>query len=142
MIQSGDFDFSFSGIKTATLYMVKKIKNLTEEIREEICYEFEEAVTETLVSKTLRAAEKYRPKTVIMGGGVSANIHIQKTFGETFKKRFPDMEILAPSKDLSTDNALMIAAAGYARMLHNPKKLLEPGEQKIKFLRANGNLSL
>lgn len=142
MIHSDDFDFSFSGIKTAVLYMVKKIENLTEEIREEICYEFEEAVTETLVSKTLRAAEKYLPKTIIMGGGVTANIHIQKSFKETFEKNFPDMEILVPNKDLSTDNALMIAVAGYMSAFHNQKKILEPDGRKIKALRADGNLSL
>lgn len=142
MIHSDDFDFSFSGIKTAVLYMVKKIENLTEEIREEVCYEFEEAVTETLVSKTLRAAEKYRPKTIVMGGGVTANIHIQKVFKDTFEKKFPDTEILVPDKDLSTDNALMIAVAGYARMLHAPLKILEAGGRKIKNLRADGNLSL
>ncbi|MBI2120351.1 MAG: tRNA (adenosine(37)-N6)-threonylcarbamoyltransferase complex transferase subunit TsaD [Parcubacteria group bacterium] len=142
MIHSDDFDFSFSGIKTAVLYMVKKIPELSEGIREEICYEFEEAVTETLLSKTLRATEKYRPKTVIMGGGVTANIHIQKAFKETFTKEFPDTEVLIPEGELSTDNALMIAAAGYARALHAPEKILEPGGRKIKSLRANGNLRL
>lgn len=142
MIHSDDFDFSFSGIKTAVLYMVKKIENLTEEIREEICYEFEEAVTETLVSKTLRPVEKYLPKTIIMGGGVTANTHIQKSFKETFEKNFPDMEILVPNKALSTDNALMIAVAGYMSAFHNPKKILEPDGRKIKALRADGNLSL
>jgi N6-L-threonylcarbamoyladenine synthase len=142
MIHSDDFDFSFSGIKTAVLYMVKKIENLTEEICEEVCYEFEEAVTETLLSKTLRAAEKYQPKTIIMGGGVTANIHIQKSFKETFEKRFPDTKILVPNKDLSTDNALMIVVTGYMRALHNPKKILEPDGRKIKALRADGNLIL
>jgi N6-L-threonylcarbamoyladenine synthase len=142
MIHSDDFDFSFSGIKTAVLYMVKKIENMTEEIREEICYEFEEAVTETLLSKTIRATEKYLPKTVIIGGGVTANIHIQKSFTETFKNQFPDIEILTPKKYLTGDNALMIAVAGYMRMLHNSKKMLEPNGRKIKVLRADGNLSL
>lgn len=146
MIHSDDLDFSFSGIKTAVLYMVKKIENLTEgisqELREEICYEFEEAVTETLLSKMLRAAEKYEPKTIIMGGGVTANRHIQKSFKETFEKELPGTEILVPEKDLSTDNALMIAVAGYARALRDPKKILEPNARKIKALRADGNLSL
>jgi N6-L-threonylcarbamoyladenine synthase len=146
MIHSDDFDFSFSGIKTAVLYMVKKITalpgGLTEEIREEVCYEFEEAATETLVSKTLRAAQKYQPKTIILGGGVTANIHIQKTFKATFEREFPDTKILVPEKDLSTDNALMIAVAGYTRIIHEPKKVLEAGGRKIKLLRADGNLSL
>lgn len=142
MIRSGDFDFSFSGIKTAVLYMVKKIKNLTEDIRGEICYEFEEAVTETLVSKTIRAAEKFHPKTVIIGGGVAANTHIQKIFKKTFLEQSPDTKILIPEKDLSTDNALMISVAGYARAMHDPKNILEPDGRKIKILRADGNLRL
>ncbi len=145
MIRSDDFDFSFSGIKTAVLYMVKKIEDsigLTEEIREEVCYEFEEAVTDTLLSKMLRASEKYCPETIIMGGGVTANSHIKKVFKETFEKEYPETKILVPTNDLSTDNALMIALAGYMRALHDPKKILTPASKKLKNLSADGNLKL
>ncbi|MCX6739174.1 MAG: tRNA (adenosine(37)-N6)-threonylcarbamoyltransferase complex transferase subunit TsaD [Candidatus Parcubacteria bacterium] len=142
MLHSDDFDFSFSGIKTAVLYMVKKIEEMTEDIREEICYEFEEAVAETLMSKTLRAAEKYNPKTILMGGGVSANSYLQEIFKKTFQQNFPDAEISIPEKDCSTDNALMIAIAGYLRALHDPKSILSPDSEKIREMQADGNLAL
>ncbi|MCX6736331.1 MAG: tRNA (adenosine(37)-N6)-threonylcarbamoyltransferase complex transferase subunit TsaD [Candidatus Parcubacteria bacterium] len=142
MLHSDDFDFSFSGIKTAVLYMVKKIEEMTEDIREEICYEFEEAVAETLISKTLRAAEKYNPKTILMGGGVSANSYLQEIFKKTFQENFPDAEISIPEKDCSTDNALMIAVAGYLRALHNPKSILSSDSEKIQEMQADGNLAL
>ncbi len=142
MLRSDDFDFSFSGIKTAVLYMVQKIEEMTEEIREEICYEFEEAAAETLISKTLRAAEKYDPKTILMGGGVSANSHLQEIFKKTFQENFPDAEISIPEKDCSTDNALMIAIAGYLRALHDPKSILSPDSEKVREMQADGNLAL
>ena len=142
MIHSDDFDFSFSGIKTATLYMVQKIPKVTEEIRNEICYEFEEAVTETLLSKTMRSAEKYNPHMILLGGGVASNSHIQKTFKESFSKKFSEAEVFVPEKELSTDNALMIAFAGYLRFTKDKKSILRAGDKKIKKLKADGNWSL
>ena len=142
MINSDDFDFSFSGIKTAVLYMVQKIPDLTEEIREEICFEFEEAVTETLLSKTLRAAEKYNPRMILLGGGVASNSHIQKTFKESFLKNFPEASVSVPERELSTDNALMIAFVGYLRFSRDKKSVLLASSKKIKNLKADGNWSL
>jgi len=142
MIHSGDLDLSFSGIKTAVLYMVQKIKYMDEDIREEICWEFEEAVTETLLSKMLRAAEKHNPETVILGGGVSANSYIQKKFRETFETEFPETKILVPERSLTGDNALMIAAAGYMRASLDAKSVIPPGSKKISAMKADGNLSL
>jgi N6-L-threonylcarbamoyladenine synthase len=142
MIHSDDFDFSFSGIKTAALYMVQKIPEMTEKIRNEICYEFEEAVTETLLSKTMRATEKYNPKMILLGGGVASNSHIQKTFKESFSKNFSEAQVFVPEQELSTDNALMIALAGYLRFTHDKKSILPAGDKKIKNLKADGNWSL
>jgi len=142
MLHSDNFDFSFSGIKTAVLYMVQKIPDVTEDVREEICYEFEEATAETLISKTLRAAEKYNPKTVLMGGGVSANSYLQEIFKKTFQKNFPDADISIPEKNCSTDNALMIAIAGYLRAFHDPKSILAYDSKKIQDMQADGNLAL
>jgi N6-L-threonylcarbamoyladenine synthase len=142
MIHSDDFDFSFSGIKTAVLYMVQKIPEMTEEIRNEICYEFEEAVTETLLSKTMRSAEKYNPKMILLGGGVASNSHIQKIFKESFSKNFSEAEVFVPEQELSTDNALMIALAGYLRFSHDKKSVLPAGDKRIKNLKADGNWSL
>ena len=117
--------------------MVQKIPNFTDDIRREICYEFEEAATDVLLHKTLRALEKYKIKTLIIGGGVSANIHIQKTFREAIKN-LPSTELLIPEQILSTDNALMIALAAHLRLVHG-KIDLKKSSTKIK---AEGNLRL
>src|SRR3990167_6074703 len=71
MIDSGDFNFSFSGIKTSVLYTIKKLPcRLTSNVKRLICNEFQDAVVETLVTKTLRAAQKYKVKSILLCGGV------------------------------------------------------------------------
>lgn len=78
MIHSKDFDFSFSGLKTAVLYYIRDYGPLTEKMKNEIAREFEDAVVDVLVSKTLKAVKTYKIKTLIVGGGVSANTYLQK----------------------------------------------------------------
>ncbi len=136
MIKTDDFDFSFSGLKTAVLYTVKKLDQLTPQTKEAIALEFEEAVTEILLKKTFNAVEKYNAKTIIIGGGVSANKRIREAFDKEVKK-IPGIKLFVPNKSLSTDNALMIAVAGYFRAS------LKQGEIKSeKDMRAQGNLKL
>jgi N6-L-threonylcarbamoyladenine synthase len=132
MIHSKDFDFSFSGLKTAVLYHIRDHGPLTEKMKLEIAKEFEDAVTDVLVSKTLKAVEKYKAKTLIVGGGVSANTYLQKVLKKKLKALDPKITIHFPTKSLSTDNALMIAIAGY---FQSKKK----GGAKLK---AVGNLAL
>lgn len=140
MIHSHDFNFSFSGLKTAVLYYLKNLKNNT--INQEnvfsdfeklaIAREFEDAVVETLLTKTRKAILEYLPKNLIIGGGVIAN----KTLREKFlmlNKEFNDLNILIPEKSLATDNATMIAAAGYIDYLNGVKNLE---------LKAQGNLEI
>src|SRR3989344_2628261 len=74
MIGSADFNFSFSGLKTAVLYAVQKMtKSEIKERTPEICYEFQKAVVDVLVKKTIKAAAKFSAKTIFMAGGVAAN---------------------------------------------------------------------
>ena len=137
MIHSGDFNFSFSGLKTAVLYALKKIETLTPEIKKAVAYAFEEAVTEVLVKKTIVAAEKYGVQTIIVGGGVSANQRIRDALIEQTANNLPRATKLFLSPlDLTGDNALMIATAGYARHLHHIPSI-DP-----KTLTANGNMRL
>jgi N6-L-threonylcarbamoyladenine synthase len=157
MIHSKDYDFSFSGIKTAVLYSLKKMtesssqKNGTEEapntehalihastemkVDEEtkkiISKEFEDAVTEVLVSKTFRAVEEYGIKTLIIGGGVISNQYIRTEFAKR-AETYGDISLLLPDPELRTDNALMIGLAGYI-------KWLQGGEHAAP--KATGNLS-
>ena len=129
MIHSGDLNFSFSGLKTAVLYYIRDKKTSN---KLAIAREFEDAVVETLISKTKMAIKNYGPKTLIVGGGVIANKEIRKNILE-LKSSYKDIEILLPEKSLSTDNATMIAAAGYIDMIS--------GETAPE-LKANGNLEL
>ncbi len=146
MIHSKDFDFSFSGLKTAILYYIRDLPvrqasntPLTEKMKSEIAREFEDASIEVLVSKTLRALEKYKARTLIVGGGVSGNTYLQKILKATLKKISPKVTAHFPAKGLSTDNALMIAIAGYFASQKKNKKGVRINSDT---LRANGNLNL
>ena len=143
MLHSGDFNFSFSGLKTAVLYTIKKIPNLTNDIKASIAKEFEEAVTDVLTKKTFRAAEEFGAKTIIIGGGVAANKRIRKRFEESIKKLTLRMSLYISNKELSTDNAVMIALAGYLRTLGSKKRagsnIRYSNPRRIK---AVGNLRL
>ncbi len=131
MLHSKDLDFSFSGLKTAVLYTVQKIENITNENKKSLAKEFEDAVTEVLVYKTAKAIEVHKPKTLILAGGVSANKNIRKEIQKLAKKQ--KVKLLLPKQKLSTDNALMIGVAGYLNI--KSKKAKTPKK-------ANGNLSL
>ena len=138
MIDSDDFNFSFSGLKTAVLYEIKnhefRIKN--QEYKEQICYEFEEAVVDVLVTKTLRATEKFKPKSVILAGGVAANNRLRLELEERLlemsdvrcqmlnkkskiknKKVSEAIKLYIPPIDLCGDNAAMIGLAAYYHIL-------------------------
>ena len=84
MRDSGDFDFSFSGLKTALLYEIQKDKNWKKKVPD-YAYEFQKAVAEVLVLKTIKAALKYDCKNIMLSGGVAANIELRSQLGEAVK---------------------------------------------------------
>ena len=132
MIHSGDLSFSFSGLKTAVLTRIKKRGTLDETTKNMLALEFENAVTDVLVSKVKQAMYESRAHTLVVGGGVSANIHIRFAL-----KQLADSEgfdLFVPDKNLSTDNGIMIAATGLLHIAHE----VEP---KIK-MKANGSWSV
>ena len=129
MLHSGDLNFSFSGLKTAVATILKKQDNIDEDIRLEIALEFENAVTDVLVKKSERAIYEHNAKSLIVGGGVSANTHIKSQLSLLCKEENVDMYY--PGKGLSTDNSIMIAVASHNK---KPKALTE--------IRANGNWSI
>jgi len=140
MLNSPDFDFSFSGLKTAVLYTIKNIlkshtTKLTLKIKKEISYEFENAVIDVLLYKTKKAIEKYKIKTLILGGGVTANNKIRKSFQNLESEK---LNVLTPEIDYSTDNAVMIGIAGYFRYLD--EQYFDPN--KTEKIKASGNLRL
>ncbi|MBU4142653.1 tRNA (adenosine(37)-N6)-threonylcarbamoyltransferase complex transferase subunit TsaD, partial [Patescibacteria group bacterium] len=112
MLNSGDFDFSFSGLKTAVLYALQKmtparIKKLTPAI----AAEFQQAVVDVLSAKTLTAVKKYDAKTIILAGGVAANKALRDNLSLITKRL--SLNFLVPPINLCLDNAAMIALAAY-----------------------------
>ncbi len=135
MLNSGDFDFSFSGLKTAVRYAVAD-KTLSESDIQAVARDFEDAVGAVLIKKSLAAVEHHGARTLIVGGGVSANQHLKHLFDATFLTKAPDVQIYFPQPSLSTDNSIMIALAGHARA----DKALAPRGADV--IRADGNRSL
>lgn len=136
MIHSDDFDFSFSGLKTAVLYYIRDNPLQNEDEIKDICREFENTVVDVLLSKTKKAILHTGAQTLIIAGGVIANKRLREKFGE-LENEFPGLIVKTPSQKLSTDNALMIASSAYLKILENPELL--KGGMEIK---ADGNLRL
>ena len=134
MIASKDYDFSFSGLKTAALYFFKKHPWVAEKkFLPHFCASFEQAIVDVIVSKTIRAARERKVKIVALSGGVSANKKLRETLEAVIKKELPKTKFLAPNKKFTTDNAAMIAVAAY----FNRKKTIS--WQKLE---ADANLEL
>ncbi len=171
MINKPGFDFSFSGLKTAVLYycqnnglhplskggqnsknenfggFLNKNKNAASD--KEICsnkksqvaFEFQEAVVDVLVTKTIRALKKYPTKTVSLAGGVSANTRLRSKLENAVKQQGLDFKM--PPISLTGDNAVMIAVAGYYEYLyHKQNNTLKTLQNNWATLDANASLKL
>lgn len=108
--QDNPSDFSFSGIKTAVLYLTQK-NEITDKFRADIAASFQKAVVNWLIEKTLDAAEYKKVKDVVVGGGVSANSALRARLPEEAARR--GIKAWFPERILSLDNAAMIARRGY-----------------------------
>lgn len=112
MMQSGDFNFSYSGLKTAVLYEIRKHEKLNEQMKADIAASFQEAITDSLLFKLKKAVEKYQPQEIYLAGGVSANKDLQAKIADFAERQ--GLDFFVPVKLVySTDNAAMIASAGY-----------------------------
>ncbi|MBI3634540.1 MAG: tRNA (adenosine(37)-N6)-threonylcarbamoyltransferase complex transferase subunit TsaD [Candidatus Yonathbacteria bacterium] len=131
MLKTDDFDFSFAGLKTAVLYTLKNIINPTQEDKASIAKEFEDSVTEILITKTLNAAVEYKVKEIILGGGVTANKKIREAFQKMVADKLPDVKLFIPARDLSTDNALMIGIAGLIRFNETANDIVAEGHLRL-----------
>ena len=109
----GTWEFSFSGIKTAVSYYLRDHKDFS---IPDVCASFEEAMVETLVTKTLLAAKKYKVKHIAVGGGVAANSLLREKMQEQAQKA--GIEVHFVERKLSSDNAAMIALAAYKKLEH------------------------
>lgn len=180
MINKKNFDFSFSGLKTAVLYDIYPVKSAkgSPEEREfngarkhpdklndknyvaAMAHEFQQSVVDVLVSKTLKAAEKFKPKTIMLAGGVSSNQELRRQLGEAIKKKFHPVKSAAggsavqkfngvkntsyiiPELKYSLDNASMIASAGYFRWQKLNAKQKKSALNNWKTIEADANLKL
>lgn len=114
MIHENNFDFSFSGLKSAFINLVHNAEQRGEElVREDLAASFQASVVEVLVEKTRRALLQYPSKQLIIAGGVAANKGLRAGMKAMMDENFPDMPLLIPPLRLCGDNAAMVGAAGY-----------------------------
>lgn len=134
MLHSKDFNFSFSGLKTAILYYIRDNPIKNEEDKMAIAKEFEDAAIEVIIKKTVRAINESGSTHLLLGGGVAANKHLQNELSRVSLES--GFEVYYPVKQITGDNALMIAIAGYFQTLRQ-----EPTFDTTLF-KANGSLKL
>ncbi len=137
MINSGDFDFSFSGLKTAVANFVHssgfmvggefKKSATNDELRTNLAASIEQTIIDVLIKKTIGAADKHQISEIMVAGGVAANANLSAGL-----RRFPHVIVRNPQKNFCTDNGAMIAAAGF--FTNEIEDIIE--------LQANPNLSL
>lgn len=126
-VKRSPFDFSFSGIKTSVLYTIRDLKEISIEDKANIAASFQEAALGDIVKKTQIALKEFPDtKAIYLGGGVCNNDRIRDLFAE----KFPDLPVFWPSKELSLDNAAMIAGLGYQKFLRNP--ISDPLDLEVK----------
>ena len=120
MLHSKDFDFSFSGLKTAVLTLVKKQPELTDTIKANIAASFQESITEVLIYKTLKAMNSLNLNQIVVSGGVGANKQLREKLTKSSQE--DNFQLFFPSLEFCTDNGAMIALAGYLRYSLSEKK--------------------
>ncbi len=139
MLNSGDYNFSFSGLKTAVLYTLEKKKRITKKDINNICASFQAAAVEVLVKKTLKAARQYKVKSIMLSGGVAANAKLRKDLQQAAKQA--KLPFFFPELRFTGDNAAMIAAAAYYTIKHQPKKIYQKAKN-VLLLKPRANWQL
>ncbi|MBI4119560.1 MAG: tRNA (adenosine(37)-N6)-threonylcarbamoyltransferase complex transferase subunit TsaD, partial [Parcubacteria group bacterium] len=142
MLSHKNYDFSFSGLKTAVLYYLRdkpphlsigvagKQQETGNKLKADVAASFQQAAVDVLLAKTMRAAKEFGVKSVLLCGGVAAN----KTLRQELKRQATraGKKFFAPDFSLNTDNAAMIGAAAYIKLL----------SKKRSRLIAQGNINL
>jgi N6-L-threonylcarbamoyladenine synthase len=118
MLNSGSLDFSFSGLKTAVLMQVKG-RNLDESARADVAAEFQAAVVDVLVAKSLAALRSTRLKQLVVAGGVGANLELRARLAQAAAEE--GMKVFYPKPEFCTDNGAMIAYAAALRLRHSSR---------------------
>jgi N6-L-threonylcarbamoyladenine synthase len=108
MITDDNFDFSFSGLKTAVLRYTENNKDTD---INQLCAEVQQAIVDVLIAKTFKAINKYKPQSLLLAGGVAANLHLRESFAKKAKEL--DLGFYCPPLPLCTDNAATIASCTF-----------------------------
>lgn len=129
LLEKKGYQFSFSGLKTAVLYFLQKheTEKTSERFIASVCHEFQEAAIDTLVGKTEQAIQEFQPKTLVIAGGVSANLRLREQI-EHMIAAYPDCQFLMPPFRYSLDNAAMIGTAALIRF----SRMNEPERETLK----------
>ncbi|MBU0614263.1 tRNA (adenosine(37)-N6)-threonylcarbamoyltransferase complex transferase subunit TsaD [Patescibacteria group bacterium] len=137
LLDRPDLNFSFSGVKTSVLYMLRKNEEKLsgESFRADVAASFQEAVVDVLVRKTQRAVTQYRPKSVVLSGGVAANKALRERLKNDIENTFK-VPVFLPPMQYTVDNAAMIAAVGCYK-IQNPSCVVSPFE-----VASNPNLDI
>ncbi|MBN1468601.1 MAG: tRNA (adenosine(37)-N6)-threonylcarbamoyltransferase complex transferase subunit TsaD [Fusobacteriaceae bacterium] len=118
----GEYDFSFSGLKTAVINFVNNKRMKEEEINiPDLTASFQEAAVNVLVKKAIKAAVEKKCKTILIAGGVAANSELRKRLFEAGKEK--EIEVFYPKMEFCTDNAAMIAAAAYYKLKYSEESI-------------------
>ncbi|MCX6780612.1 MAG: tRNA (adenosine(37)-N6)-threonylcarbamoyltransferase complex transferase subunit TsaD, partial [Candidatus Magasanikbacteria bacterium] len=113
MMRDDNYDFSFAGLKTSgRTWIEARDKKISLKEKRDVCASYQAAVVDVLISKLTRAAKQYKPKTILLGGGVAANDELRRAL-EKAVAEMPGITLVIPQKKYTTDNAAMIGAAAY-----------------------------
>ena len=114
MIKEDNFDFSFSGLKSAFINKVHNAEQRGETLdNNDLAASFQSAAVDVLVDKTIHAAKEYPVKQIVLAGGVSANSQLREDLAQAVSESLPGVKLIIPPLGLTGDNAAMIGAAGY-----------------------------
>jgi N6-L-threonylcarbamoyladenine synthase len=131
MIYSGDYNFSYSGLKTAVMYYLRDNPIQNENDKIQIAMSFENAAVEVIIKKVTKAIREFMPTQILLGGGVAANTYLKKLLQNLCDEN--NVELLTPSNAVAGDNALMIALSCYIQ--YKDKEIIN----EIDTIKANGN---
>ncbi len=140
MLNSQNFDFSLSGLKTAVLYSLEKQGDIDEQSVKDICAAFEVAVIEVLLKKSMAAAKSFGAKSIMLAGGVAANKKLAASL-QAAAQNF-GLAFFAPEQNFTGDNAAMIAAAAYYQIISKKMNIISDSALLNMEPRANWQLTV
>lgn len=134
MLNQNNFDFSFSGLKTALINQIARLKSkglFNQEAKLLLAREVQDAIVQVLVTKTIAAATKYQPQSLLLGGGVTANQALREEFTQLTSQK--EVDLFIPQIRFCTDNGTIVAAAAYFNYFPQPwSKITASSSLEIK----------